>query len=75
MQNVLAVYRYTGNPNTDGYLTSGDGKLEYTSKEATSKGYGQSFRDLYNIALQIPEGGGSNFVRPRVIQLGAVLSF
>jgi Carboxypeptidase regulatory-like domain/TonB-dependent Receptor Plug Domain len=75
MQNVLSVYRYTGDPNTDGYLTSGDGILEYTTKEATSKGYGQSFRDLYNIALQIPDGGGSNFVRPRVIQLGAVLSF
>lgn len=74
-QNILSVYRYTGNPTADGYLTSKEGLLDYTSKEQIAKGYGQAFRDLYNIALQIPEGGNSNFVRPRVIQLGAVMTF
>ena len=75
MRNVLSVYRYTGDPTTDGYLTSGEGVLEYNSKEEIAKNYGRAFRDLYNIALEIPQNGGSNFVRPRVIQLGAVMSF
>jgi hypothetical protein len=74
-RNVLSVNRFTNDPLTDGYLSSNEGIAEYETKEATAKGYGQAFRDLYNIALEIPNGGNSNFVRPRVIQLGAVLSF
>ena len=73
--NVLDVYRYTGSPTTDGYLNGPDGNLDYISKEAIAKGYGQAFRDLYNVALEIPDGRNSMFIRPRVIQLGAVLSF
>ena len=74
-RNVLRVYRYTSDPLTDGYLSSNEGIAEFKSKEAVATGYGQAFRDLYNIALEIPNSGASNFVRPRVIQLGAVLSF
>ena len=73
--NVLDVYRFTGSPTTDGYLASPDGQLDYTSKEAVAVGYGQAFRDLYNVALEIPDGRNSMFIRPRIIQLGAVLSF
>lgn len=73
--NVLDVYRYTGSPTTDGYLNGPDGQLDYRSKEAIAVGYGQAFRDLYNVALEIPETRNSMYIRPRVIQLGAVLSF
>ena len=74
-QNVLQVYRYTGDANTDGYLSSPQGIIDYTNKEEISKGYGQAFRDLYNVALEIPENRNSMFAQPRIIQLGAVLSF
>lgn len=73
--NVLEVYRYTGDAATDGYLTSTSGVLDYTTKEITATGFGRSFRDLYNVSLEIPEGRNSMYARPRVIQLGAVLSF
>lgn len=73
--NVLSVYRYTGSPETDGYLSSPDGQLDYTTKEAVKVGYGQAFRDLYNVSLEIPDNRNSMYIRPRIIQLGAVLSF
>lgn len=73
--NVLKVYRFTGDPSQDGYLTSPDGQLDYLSKESIAQGFGQSFRDLYKIALEIPDDRNSMFARPRIIQLGAVLSF
>jgi hypothetical protein len=76
-EKVLDVYRYTGSAETDGYLSSPLAQLDYTSKESILKGYGDSFRDLYKIGLEIPNNDGltSYFARPRVIQLGAILNF
>ncbi len=73
--NVLRVYRYSGVASQDGYYNTPDEILDYNSKEAIAKGYGQAFRDLYNVALEIPDDRSSMFVRPRIIQLGATLSF
>lgn len=74
-QNVLTVYRYTGSAETDAYLSSPSAALDYASKEAIAVGYGESFRDLYRIGLQVPNGRNSNYALPRVIWLGANLSF
>lgn len=75
-QNVLSVYRFTGSAETDAYLTSPAAALDYASKEAITAGYGESFRDLYKIALQIPSNDrGSNYALPRIIWLGASLNF
>jgi hypothetical protein len=75
--NVLNVYRYTGDAKTDGYLNSKDGILQYNSNESVAKGYGQGFRDLYNVSLEIPKDDNriSYYARPRIVQLGAVMSF
>jgi hypothetical protein len=74
-ENILEVYRFTGSPYTDGYLNSDLAANEFTTKELINRGYGQSFRDLYRIALEIPNDRNSYFARPRIIQLGASISF
>lgn len=71
---VLSVYRFTGSADTDGYIGSPGFTTEYNTKEASIKGLGTSFRDLYNVSLLIPDGG-SNYALPRIIQLGGLLSF
>ena len=73
--NSLSVYRFTGSSTSDGYLSSDAGILQYNQNELVAKGYGQAFRDLYNVALEIPNDRTSMYARPRVIQLGGVLSF
>lgn len=75
LYNTIKVYRFTGNAETDGYLASSDGILQYNQNEAIAKGYGQGFRDLYNLSLEIPQDRNSMYARPRIIQLGAVMSF
>lgn len=74
-QNVVDVYRYTGSAETDGYLASPQAQLDFQSKETTLTGYGQSFRDLYKIGLEIPNNRPSMFAIPRVIQLGGIINF
>lgn len=73
--NVLGVYRYTGNPDEDGYLTSALGKIDIQSKENQLAGRGQSFIDLYKVALEQPTGRTSFYSQPRTIQLGVSFSF
>lgn len=73
--NVLKVYRFTGDPTQDGYITSAEGLLDYDNKESIAIGFGKAFRDLYNVALEMPDDRNSMFIRPRIIQLGATLSF
>lgn len=73
--NVLKVYRYSGSASTDGYLGSQLGIADIAQKETRAKGYGEAFRELYKIALEIPEDRNSMYSRPRVIQVGATLSF
>ncbi|MBK7958734.1 MAG: TonB-dependent receptor [Bacteroidetes bacterium] len=74
-ENILGVYNYTGNPSDDGYLVSDIGIAEVNAKEAEVTGRGQSFSDLYKIALEMPNSRTSNFSSPRTIQLGINFNF
>jgi len=65
-KNVLGVYSYTGNPNDDGYLSSGNG-----SQYASSQLDPQSFIDLYSLKVNNPD----NYSLPRRIKVGASFSF
>lgn len=65
-QNVLGVYRKTGNPDDDGYLAAA--QHQPTIQSQTDE---QSFRDLYAVAVNNP----FNYSRPRRIRLGVVLNF
>ncbi|MDW8274384.1 MAG: hypothetical protein RMJ53_09170, partial [Chitinophagales bacterium] len=64
--NVINVYRYTGNPNDDGYLSSA------VSDGAKNVAYNpQSYIDLYRAFIERPE----NFSLPRRIFLGLQFNF
>jgi len=65
-RNVLGLYRYTGDPNDDGFLASSYG---LTAVQAAT--YSQALYDQYSIKVNSP----FNYVAPRIIRLGAVLSF
>jgi len=65
-QNVMNVYRYTGNPDDDGYLTAAEHQAAINSYNDT-----QSFRDLYSTSINNPY----NYSLPRRIRLGVVFSF
>lgn len=65
-QNVLAVYRKTGNPDDDGYLAAAEFQPSIASQTDE-----QSFRDLYAIKVNNP----SNYSRPRRVRLGLMLNF
>ena len=65
-QNVLGVYRKTGNPSDDGYLAAAE--FQPTIQTQTDE---QSFRDLYSVAVNNP----FNYSRPRRVRLGLMLNF
>jgi len=65
-KNVMGVYRYTGNPDDDGYLAS----AEYQN-QIESNNDPQAFRDLYEIRINSP----GNYSLPRRIRLGISLNF
>lgn len=65
-QNVLNVYRKTGNPDDDGYLA--DAGSQPSIVQQTNE---QSFRDLYAIKVNNP----NNYSLPRRIRLGVMLNF
>jgi len=65
-RNIIAVYRATGNPNDDGYLSSADGQTALANRNDPN-----SFTDLYGIKVNDP----NNYSRPRVIRLGLQLNF
>jgi len=65
-RNILRVYRYTGNPNDDGFLTASVSQQEINSKVNT-----QSFIDLYSIIINSP----NNYSMPRTIRLGVIYNF
>lgn len=64
-KNINSVYRYTGTPNDDGYLTSTDGITDI--KESASS---KAFEDQYRIFINNPD----NFSLPRTIHLGLSLN-
>ena len=65
-KNILLVYKATGNPNDDGYLSSAEAQDLIASQNNP-----QSFRDLYAVKNNKPD----NYSRPRVIRLGLLLDF
>jgi len=66
-KNIIGVYRFTGNANDDGFLTSEQTQTYIGSIFPNPA----SFRDLYGMAVNSPY----NFSQPRRIRLGATLNF
>ncbi len=65
-QNIIGVYRYTGNADDDGYLTAPQFQPAIESQLDP-----QAFRDMYALKANSPY----NFSAPRTIQLGVRLDF
>lgn len=65
-KNVIAVYKATGDPDDDGYLSSAQAQTTIAGQNSTA-----SFADLYRVKLNNPD----NYSRPRVIRLGLIMSF
>lgn len=65
-KNVIKVYKATGNPDDDGYLSSAEAQQDINAKTNP-----ESFTDLYRVSINNP----SNYQRPRVIRLGLMLDF
>lgn len=66
LKNIRAIHPYTGSSETDGWLSSEQGR-----KAVESAVNAQSFVDLYNTALQNP----GFYTMPRRIRLGVSLNF
>ena len=65
-QNIIGVYRATGNPSDDGYLSAATSQSQISNQVDPI-----SFADLYTVRANNP----NNFARPRVIRIGAILNF
>lgn len=65
-QNVLSVYRATGNWDDDGYLAAAASQVSIQSQVDE-----QSFRDYYSMKIQNP----FNISSPRTIRLGVKFDF
>jgi hypothetical protein len=65
-KNIQNVYRFTGNPDDDGYLAAAESQSSINAQNDP-----QSFRDLYSIKVNNP----SNYSIPRRIRIGAILEF
>ncbi|MFN8278353.1 MAG: TonB-dependent receptor [Chitinophagales bacterium] len=63
---ALKAYRYTLNPNDDGYLKSDAARVNIATQYNA-----QSFMDLYRAAVNDP----NNYNQPRTIFLGASINF
>ena len=65
-QNVISVYRATGNPGDDGYLAAAEWQTQINQQIDS-----RSYRDLYSVAVNSP----GNYSLPRRIRLGLILGF
>ena len=65
-KNIIAVYRYTGDPDDDGYLEA-PGAQQGIAAQLDP----QSFIDLYRVKIQNPD----YYSLPRTIQLGVKYKF
>ena len=65
-QNVISVYRATGNADDDGYLAAAQSQVDIANQ--TNE---QSFRDLYSVKANNP----ANFSIPRRFRVGLMLNF
>jgi len=64
--NIISVYKYTGNPNDDGYLASAVGQQAVAQQTDPN-----AFVDQYNIKLNNP----NNYSLPRRARLGIKIDF
>ena len=65
-QNIISVYRATGNANDDGYLTS-----EAAQNTISAKNDEEAYRHLYSLAANNP----SNYSLPRMWRAGLSVTF
>ena len=65
-RNIISVYRATGNPEDDGYLSA-----SASQNEINTKNNPESFVDLYEIKVNNP----SHYSLPRMMNLGLTISF
>ena len=65
-KNIISVYRATGNPDDDGYLSNAAAQAEIASKNDP-----QSFTDLYRMRVESP----NNYSMPRMARLGVSIDF
>ena len=64
--NVINVYRYTGNPDDDGYVSSAEGQQDISQQIDP-----EAFVDQYGVKVNNP----NNYSRPRTIRLGVTMNF
>ena len=65
-KNIISVYRATGNPEDDGYLTSSAAQNAINAQNSPD-----SFRYLYSLAVNNP----NNYSLPRMIRAGLSFEF
>ena len=65
-RNVVGVYRATGNAQDDGYLEAATSQAQISNQVDPL-----AFADMYSAKVNNP----SNFARPRIIRIGAILNF
>ena len=65
-RNIISVYRATGNPEDDGYLTAAE-----TQNDIMSRNSPESFMYLYSLAVNNP----SHYSLPRTFRMGLSLTF
>ncbi|MBL6663817.1 MAG: carboxypeptidase-like regulatory domain-containing protein [Flavobacteriales bacterium] len=65
-KNVRSVYRATGNPDDDGYLSDASAQTDINAQNDP-----QSFRDMYMMKINNP----SNYSLPRMARLGIEINF
>lgn len=65
-QNIINVYRFTGNPDDDGYLTANQFQAQIANQIDET-----SFRELYTLKMDNP----ANYGLARTIQLGLRFDF
>lgn len=65
-RNIISVYRATGNPDDDGYLTSAESQTAINGQACP-----ECFRDLYGIKINNPD----NYSLPRRTRLGVSFNF
>ena len=65
-KNIVSVYRATGNPDDDGYLTA----AQFQNDISTANDE-QAFRELYGVRINNP----ANYNLPRRLRLGVMVNF
>ena len=65
-KNIISVYRATGNPDDDGYLTSSAAQNAINAQNSPD-----SFRHMYSLAVNNP----NNYSLPRMLRAGLSFEF